>query len=114
VSNEPLNVGDVCIVRLPADRSCVQCQLINGRECTIKHVAVPALRIGCNGMHELGRFYFCEVQGVGHTAALHRSELEKKQPPKQDDAEPRADFTPASSDFVEDLQRQLNKKAVTS
>lgn len=107
-----LKVGDVCVIRIPDFESrCPTCQALNGKECTIVADARMALRRGCSAI-EMGAFYACDVAGRS-MAFLHRAELEKKDPPK-DDATPRVDFTPCRPAFREELRRHLDKTKVST
>lgn len=106
-----LKVGDVCIF-IGGDGSALpylvgsECEIVGEeREYTKKISATDALEvlIVCFGFKIRaaadGKHYICP-----------RRFLRKKDPPKEDDATPRDDFIPAQPEFIEDLQRRLNKK----
>lgn len=95
-----LKIGDVCVIQFPPG-SCEACQRRNGSECTIVSGEFTGIRIGCSGGPQLGNFYLVEHPSAKLPMALHRTELRKKDPPK-DDSAPRSDFTPADGDFVQD------------
>lgn len=108
-----LKVGDVCVIQFQPG-GCEACARRNGTECTIVGAEFLGTRLSCGGRPELGRFFLVECSGVSKPMALHRTELRRKDPPKEDDATPRTDFTPADPDFREDLQRRLDKEPITT
>lgn len=103
MSND-IKVGDVCEFILPRLPVGEITRRYNGTQCTVLRLAIATGLFGV--MHE------CEMfDGVqAKVAALFL----RKNPPKQtDDVEPRVEHVPAEPDFVEDLQRRLNKAKAT-
>jgi hypothetical protein len=114
VSND-IKVGDVCEV---IDACCaVARRQYAGKEVTI--VARAPLTFMCFtcGFSTLDYFYVAgpalPVPPPGSHYAAPRVFLRKKPPKQNDDAGTRLEHVPAEPDFVEDLQRRLNKAKAT-
>jgi hypothetical protein len=106
-----LKVGDVCVIVAPASVEMIglECEII-GEEKRYERKVLDTPVLEC--------WHYCEgfmVQTVdGRRFAIERICLRKKPPEGDDQGEPRADFTPAQPEFVEDLQRRLTKQTETA
>jgi hypothetical protein len=102
-----LKLGDLCVIVAPASADLIglDCEII-GEEMEYQRKVLDTPLLEC--------WHYCIGFKVrtsdGRRFAIERICLRKKPPMSDDDrGEPRADFTPAAAEFVEDLQRRLTK-----
>lgn len=98
-TNGPFRAGDVCVIiraRFAPNRVGTECVLI-GRDSTTEEWE---LDLPDGARPSFGGYF-----------TLPDSCLRLKRPPSKDDAEPRADFTPAEDEFRDWLKSHMRERA---